>query len=276
MRSASLPLVVLALVSCERRPSPAPRPAPAPRATGDVPVVHADAGAGDDTPLVPPLESRPTADLNPTSPVFILTGGVERARRGARFPLRVFLREADGGRDVDVTDRARLRVEPRSVGVIADGNYFEARALGRAHLVAQLGSQQARTIIEVSEDMPPDASVLPNVDGDAGTALRYFHFFPRPDGIFLFQVGFLDRSIDVQGPRRGSTFPMTVPVRSVPSDGGVSPPPTTGRVVFERWAAGELSGVLDVRTPQGPVRLRFSVHQLDPGEVTGLWDGGAR
>lgn len=275
MKPAPVFVACLCVASCDRGAPATNRPRPA-RVTADAPATPADAGALEDIPLVPPLESLPSAELNPDSPLFIISGGVERARRGARFPLRVFLRSSDGGRDVDVTQRARLRVEPRSVGVVTDDRYFEARAVGRAHIVAQVDGQQARAIVEVSEDLPPDASVLPSVEGDAGSPLRYFHFFPRPDGIFLFQVGYLDRSIDVQGPRRGSTFPMTVPVRSVPPDGGPAPSPTTGRVVFERWSAGELSGTLDVRTPEGPVRLRFSVHQLDPGEVTGLWDGGAR
>lgn len=239
-----------------QEPREAPVVAQRPSVTRDA-GVHRDAAVRSD-------EMHPPGRLDPTSPLFIVTGGVERARRGARFALGAFLREPDGGLAVEVTDRVRFRVEPTSVGEITDGRYFEARAFGRAQIVAELGARQGRAIIEVSDEVSPDASVAPEVSGDGGSPLRYLHFIPGEHGAFVMRVAFLDRSIEVTGTMRGSRFPMTVAVTTPGSDGGTSAEPTTGRVIFERRVGTALYGVTDLRTPQGPLRLRFALSQPDP------------
>lgn len=227
--------------------APAPVDAPAP-ADAPTPTAAADAGA-----------PRSTLDL-------FVVGGADLMRPGAVVTLRAERGAPNSPGVVDVTRTATFRVVPATVGRVDPGGAFHALALGRAEIVAALGTDEARTIVEVSAELPPGMTTVPVLQVSDGRAAHSIHFGALPDGTVMLDVQFTGQSIALRGRRTGNTFPMTIPVRESlrPAtgdlrDAGAGPPPAVGTLVLDRWADRRLDGRATLQVAGRPLRLRFSM-----------------
>lgn len=243
------------------RPPPAPRVDAAPRV--DTAPAPADAAAPVDAPPVDAaVDGGP--DAGPPPSIHVSTVGVERLRPGAVIPIQVWQR---GPSPTNVTARATFRVEPPSRGTMLPGGRFRGRELGRTDIIARVGDEEARGIVEVSETLPPGMAVTPVIRGGPGQPVVMVRYGVRGQGRVVLEVEWVNGSLHFEGAGRGLAFPVTVPATNATFDlhqGPYRPPPVTGRIVFERWTAGRLDGRAELAVGETPLRFTFSLHDPDP------------
>lgn len=202
----------------------------------------------------------------PRSPLCLFAvGGTDLLRPGASVPLRL---ERDSHGDpptVDVTSAATFRVQPATAGRVDPAGTFIGLAPGRAEIVATLGADEARTIIEVTSELPAGVTAAPTFQVSDGRIARSIRLGVLPDGTVQMAIEATGLSLSLRGRRRGNTFPMTIPVEaSVPratgdlGDASVGPP-AMGTVVLERLVDHRLEGHAALQVAGRPIRLRFTV-----------------
>ncbi len=229
----------------------------------DAPAPRADAAAQQDAP----------ADAADGPSIYLMTGGVEMIRPGQSVRLRVYRR---GGPDVEVTEQAQLRVEPPTGGAISPDHVFHAGALGRHTIVATVGAEQTRQILEVSAEVPSGLLVVPSVSVGPGLPpVASLRLRAEPRGLVGLDVAFVGATLSVSGQRRGRSFPMVIPiVRGTPGavfdthrgPGGVLP--VEGELLLDRHTGTRLDGRAVLRTRTGPLRLSFSLFYGDVSALT--------
>lgn len=260
---ARLSVVAMLSLSCRRDPPRAAATVDAttrPDASGttDAVAVSADVPALSDVP----------ADAPGGPSIYLMTGGVEMIRPGQSVRLRVYRR---GGPDVDVTARAQLRVEPPSGGEISPDHVFHTGAVGRHAIVATVGAEQTRQIIEVSPEVPAGLSAVPSVSlGPGLPPLASLRLRAEPRGVVALDVAFVGASLSVSGRRRGRSFPMVVPIaRGTPGAifdahrGPAGVLPVEGELHLDRYVGTRLDGHAALRTRTGPLRFSFSLFFTD-------------
>ena len=201
---ARLSVVAMLALSCRRDP-------PRPVATVDA-SARLDASARPDAAVradVPAPTDAPI-DVADGPSIYLMASGIEMIRPGQSVRLRVYRR---GGPDVDVTAQAQLRVEPPTGGEISPDHVFHAGALGRHTIVATVGSEQTRQILEVSSEVPAGLLVVPSVSlGPGLPPLASLRLRAEPQGVVALDVAFVGATLSVSGRRRGRSFPMVVPI----------------------------------------------------------------
>jgi len=185
--------------------APASRP-PAPRRDASAPV---DAGVAVDVVVADVAAADAGTDAGPPSTIYINTMGVDRLRVGTIIPLRVWRR---GATDVDITGQARVRVEPETLGQILPGGRFRGTNLGRAMLIAQVGDEETRGMVEVVTRLPPGMNSVPVVRGGPGRPLIFARFSSPRAGEQRFEVAWVDGTLSFESRGRGLEFPVTVRV----------------------------------------------------------------
>jgi hypothetical protein len=222
------------------------RPRPGPAAS--------DAGVdGGESVETPPLD-------------LFIVGGADLVRPGAAVQARVERLERGHTRPEDVTGAATFQVLPPDRGDVDRAGVFHARALGRAEIVAVVGAQQARTVVEVYAELPAGVMSIPTLQVSDGRIAHSIRLGARPDGVVSMDAQAERLSLRLEGRRRGSTFPITVPVREPsppgdPGDAGARGP--AGTIVLDRWVAGRLDGHATVRVANQTLVLRFTVFMPD-------------
>jgi hypothetical protein len=269
-----LGLLASALAPACRRPPPrrladaavAPIDRPRPDA-----AVHRDAAVRDATPDAP--RDVPAAGQPPPIDLFIV-GGAGMVRPGATAQARVERTRVGQPRPDDVTATAAFRVHPPEAGTIEPGGLFHARTPGRAMIFAVVGGEEARTVLEVSNEVPAGMRTIPTVQISDGRVARSIRFDAAPDGSVLLDVQAERLSLRLAGRRAGAAFPITVPLHEAPppgdaglADAGADGP--TGTLVLDRWAAGRLDGHATVRVRGETLGLRFTVFMADRASVCG-------
>ncbi|TAK19162.1 MAG: hypothetical protein EPO40_34980 [Myxococcaceae bacterium] len=264
---ARLAVVAMLALSCRRDP-------PRPVATVDAPA-RLDAGARTDAAVSAdaPAPSDAPADGATGTSIYLMAGGVEMMRPGQSVRLRVYRR---GGPDVDVTAQAQLRVEPPTGGEISPDHVFHAGALGRHTIVATVGAEQTRQILEVSPEVPAGLLVVPSVSlGPGLPPLASLRLRAEPRGVVALDMAFVGATLSVSGRRRSRSFPMVVPiVRGTPGalfDGHRGPDgvlPVEGELLLDRHVGARLDGRAVLRTRTGPLRFSFSLFYTDVSALT--------
>jgi hypothetical protein len=255
------------------------REAPRPAARLDAPVhvdaaVHVDASARlDATPRPDAASDAPSpsdvGDAAIGSPIYVMSNGVEMVRPGQPVRLRVYRR---GGPDVDVTEQARFRIEAPADGEISAAHVFRARATGRHVIVATVGVDEARLILDVSPEVPAGLSVVPSIVPGAGLPpVVSLRLHADAQGQVSLEVGFVNATLSVTGRRSGRTFPMVVPIvrgtRGAIFDAHRGPAgvePVEGELVLDRLVGARLDGHASLRSATRPLRLSFSIFYGDP------------
>ena len=272
------------IVACARKPAPPPargrvdaairRDVPATARRADATAQRTDAAAPDAAPDAADVGVR-----RPRLSVWVVGGG-GLVREGAPVQIRVVRHRGAGEPDVEVTRGAVVRVEPADRGNIDNTRTFRGRGRGRVEIVAALDGDEARTIVDVSDEMPPGTSVLPMFQASGGPVALAIWFEARPGGAIWTRMEFVDRSLTLEGRRTGRSFPITVPVsEDRPRGGATRPPLSAGVLVLDQWAAGRLDGHGTLRLDGQPIQVRFSVMVFDPALLTdapaaGGGDGG--
>jgi len=203
-------------------------------------------------------------DTGPPPTIYLNTMGVDRLRVGAIIPMRVWRR---GAVDVDVTAQATIRVEPERRGQILPGRRFRAGSLGRVELIARVGDEEARGMVEVVDRMPPGMNYVPVLRGGPGRPLIFARFGSLRPGEQRFEIAWVDGTLSFESRGRGLEFPVTASVSSGTFDPHRGPEeiaPVTGTVVFERWVQERLDGHAELTAGGRPLRFTFSLHDPDP------------
>jgi hypothetical protein len=225
------------------------------------------ASAAPDAPS--PADVTAPADATIGSPIYVMSNGVEMVRPGQPVRLRVYRR---GGPDVDVTEQARLRIEAPADGEISAAHVFRARASGRHVVVATVGADEARLILDVSPEVPAGLSMVPSILPGAGLPpVLSLRLHADPQGQVALEVGFVNATLSVSGRRPGRTFPMVVPIvrgtRGAIFDAHRGPAgvePVEGELVLDRLVGTRLDGHASLRSATRPLRLSFSIFYGDP------------
>jgi len=264
---ARLSVVAMLALSCRREP-------PRPVATVDAPA-RLDAGATTDAAVSADAlaPSDAPADGATGTSIYLMAGGVEMMRPGQSVRLRVYRR---GGPDVDVTAQAQLRVEPPTGGEVSPDHVFHAGALGRHTIVATVGAEQTRQILEVSPEVPAGLLVVPSVSlGPGLPPLASLRLRAEPRGVVGLDVAFVGATLSVSGRRRSRSFPMVIPiVRGTPGavfDAHRGPEgvlPLEGELLLDRHVGARLDGRAVLRTRTGPLRFSFSLFYTDVSALT--------
>ena len=222
------------------------------------------------SPDVPgPADVTAPADAAVATPIYLMSGGVEMVRPGQPVRLRVYRR---GGPDVDVTDQARLHIEAPADGEISAAHVFRARATGRHVVVATVGADEARLILDVSPEVPAGLSAVPSIVPGAGLPpVVSLRLHADPQGQVSLEVGFVNATLSISGRRSGHTFPMVVPIvrgtRGAIYDAHRGPAgvePVEGALVLDRLAGNRLDGHASLRSAARPLRLSFSIFYGNP------------
>ena len=247
------------------------RAAPRPPVRVDA-AVRADASARVDVPVDASARADAPADAAARSTIYLVTHGAEMVRPGATVRLAVYRL---GGPDVDVTAQAQLRVEPPTGGEITADHVFHARGLGRHFVVATVGAEETRSILDVSTEVPAGLTAVPMIAMSAGLGpVVTVRFRAERGGLVGLDVGLVNATLALSGRRGGRTFPMVVPiVRGAPGvvfDGHRGPAavePVEGELVLDRWLRGRLDGHAVLRTAARPLRFTFSLLLGDPAPL---------
>ncbi len=248
-------------VACQGAPTRRP---PAPRVDAARPI---DAGAARDAAVVDVAADAVAdagADAGPPSTIYLNTLGVDRLRVGTTIPLRVWRR---GAVDVDVTAQSTITVEDPNLGQILPGHRFHAANLGRVMLIAHVGDEEARGVVEVSARMPPGMGYVPMVRGGPGRPLIYARFSSPRTAVQRFEFAWVDGTLSFESRGRAVDFPVTVRVASGTFDPHRGPEElaaVTGQVVFDRWVQERLDGHAELMAGGRPLRFTFSFHDTDP------------
>lgn len=269
---ASLRCLALApwlVVACTRGPDPVrARPDATVRVDASWPrrpdATLPDAGAADAS-----RDDVPRPSPRPALSVFIVGGG-GLVREGAPVQVRVVRHSEGPDGDVDVTDAAAVRVEPASRGTVDAARRFRGTGRGRLQVFARHGADEAWTLVDVSNELPPGVDVIPTLSAGAGLVPLSVRFEVMPDGSIFAQFEFVNRSVTVEGRRAGRVFPITVPLRPVARAGEPVPPaPSAGTLVLDRWTAGRLDAHGTLRLDGRPVPVRFTVIVGEVASLTG-------
>ena len=265
---ARLSVAAMLALSCRRDPprAVATIDASAPldaSARTDAAAVSADATAPPDAPI----------DAADGPSIYLMASGIEMIRPGQSVRLRVYRR---GGPDVDVTAQAQLRVEPPTGGAISPDHVFHAGAVGRHAIVATVGAEQTRQILEVSPEVPAGLLVVPSVSlGPGLPPLSSLRLRGEPRGVVALDVAFVGATLSVSGRRRSRSFPMVIPiVRGTPGaifDAHRGPDgvlPVEGELLLDRHVGTRLDGRAALRTRTGPLRFSFSLFYTDVSALT--------
>lgn len=264
------------VAACERSPDPPPvrhRIDASVRVDAPSLAVRADAAAQDAA-----IDAAASRSL---ITVYVVGGG-GLVREGAPVQIRVVRRGGAGGRAVEVTGAAAVRVDPPDRGAIDAAKVFRGRGRGRVQIVATQGGDEARTTVDVSDELPAGTNVIPTLQASGGLVALSVRFEARMDGTTRTRLEFLHRSLALEGRRMGRVFPITVPVRDDYFSGdspGASP--VTGVIVLDRWAAGRLDAHGTLRIDDRPVQIRFTAMVPDMSALAcdpalGAADGGVR
>jgi hypothetical protein len=213
------------------------------------------------------------ATPRPSLALFVV-GGADLVRPGSTLGLRLERQMVGDAQTHDVTGAAAFRVQPPYRGEIDRGGNFHAIATGRVEIIAALGGEEVRILVEVSTDLPAGLASIPVLQVSDGRAAHSVRFEAQTDGTISIDIQTERRSLRLRGRRTGNAFPITVSVReqtspapSEPRDGSVSPAPATGRIMLDRWAARRLDGHAVLRLADGPFLARFTVLLDDPAPL---------
>ncbi|MDP3213252.1 MAG: hypothetical protein Q8S73_04050 [Deltaproteobacteria bacterium] len=262
-------LLASVLAAACRRPDP-----PAPRRPPDAPArldAGVDAGVN---PAVARMTlpdaaapDRPAEDVPPRSPLDLFAlGGVALLRPGSTVALRVERSRVGDPRVTDVTRAATFRVEPATTGRVDPAGVFHGLAVGRAEVIAAERGDEARTIVEVSSELPAGVTAIPTARVSDGRVVHSVRFGALPDGTVMLEVQATSHPLMLRGRRLGNTFPMTIPVEDrAPAatgdlrDAGAGAPPVTGTLVLDRWVDRRLDGHAALQVAGRPLEVRFTV-----------------
>ena len=186
-------------------------------------------------------------------------GGAELVRPGTDLHLRLE-RESGGGLPVDVTREATFRVQPATAASVDPDGTFHALARGRARVTAALGADEARTIVDVTAEMPAGVTVVPAVQLSGGYVVRSLRFDATPDGAVSLEVHATGLVLSVRGRRGNGAFPIRVPVTG---EGAA------GTLVLDRWVDHRLEGHAALRVAGRPLQVRFTTLLFDAAPLLG-------
>lgn len=212
-----------------------------------------------------PATDAPATDAGgPRSPLdLFVVGGADLVRPGASVALRVERLNVGDTQVVDVTRTTTFRVVPATVGRIDRGGVFHGLAAGRGAIVATLGGHEARTIVEVTTELPAGMTAAPTLQMSDGRVAHSVHFSALPDGTVSLEVQATGLALSLRGHRSGNAFPITVPVEAA------RPPTTTGTLVLDRWLDRHLDGHAELQVAGQPMQLRFTVVLPDAAPLLG-------
>lgn len=260
MRIRPIVLAPMLAVACKRTPGPPP-------------YHRLDASVREDvlaTDRRPDVAGGDVADdvSERSRLVVYVVGGGGRVREGAPVQIRVVRPRGAREYDVEVTSTSAVRVEPPDRGAVDPSGVFRGRGRGRVEIVATQGGDEARSIIEVSDELPAGTNVLPTLQVSGGLVALAVWFEARPNGTIRTQMEFMNRSLVLEGRPAGRSFPITVLVRE---DSPLSSPTrASGVLILDRWAGGRLDAHGTLRVDDRAVHVRFAVMVPDASRLTGV------